>query len=83
MYEVEFWFVKFPLICLETKVYSNRKNIVFGKLVHGYEVLKKIEDAGDEEGRPTVTVKIVNSGEYGERGKNFTSLWAYLLVEDI
>jgi len=73
MYELEFWFVKFSLICPETKVCCNRKNIVFGKLVHGYEVLKKIEDAGDEEGRPAVTVKIVNSGEYSERGKNFTS----------
>ncbi|KAL0297328.1 UNVERIFIED_CONTAM: Peptidyl-prolyl cis-trans isomerase CYP95 [Sesamum radiatum] len=39
------------------------KNIVFGKLVDGHEVLKKIENAGDDEGKPAVTVKIVNSGE--------------------
>lgn len=39
-----------------------RKYIVFGKLVQGLEVLKKIENAGDED-RPAVTVKIVNSGE--------------------
>ena len=43
--------------------------MVFGKLVQGDEVLKNIEDAGDEEGRPTVTVKIVNCGEFIE-GKN-------------
>ncbi|KAK6158803.1 hypothetical protein DH2020_006117 [Rehmannia glutinosa] len=41
----------------------DRKSVVFGKLVNGLEVLKKIENAGDEEGRPTVTVKIINSGE--------------------
>lgn len=41
----------------------NRKSVVFGKLVDGYEVLKKIEGAGDEDGRPAVTVKIINSGE--------------------
>ncbi|GMH12446.1 hypothetical protein Nepgr_014287 [Nepenthes gracilis] len=44
----------------------DRKNVVFGKLVQGYEVLKKIEDAGDEEGRPIVTVKIINCGECTE-----------------
>ncbi|CAO2820722.1 unnamed protein product [Amaranthus hypochondriacus] len=44
----------------------DRKNIVLGKLVHGLEVLKKIEDVGDEDGRPVVTVKICNSGEFSE-----------------
>lgn len=49
---------------------SDRKNIVFGKLVHGHEVLKKVEDAGHEDGRPAVTVKICNSGELSESGKH-------------
>lgn len=31
--------------------------------MHGYEVLKKIEHVGDDDGRPSVTVKIINSGE--------------------
>ncbi|KAL7112093.1 hypothetical protein ACP275_05G130700 [Erythranthe tilingii] len=47
----------------------DRKNIVFGKLVEGSEVLKKIENAGDEEGRPAVIVKIVNSGEIHDDAK--------------
>lgn len=36
-------------------------------------MLKKIEDAGDDEGRPAVTVKIVNSGELhdGRKAKLF------------
>ncbi|KAK3023892.1 hypothetical protein RJ639_044514 [Escallonia herrerae] len=46
------------------------KYVVFGKLVQGHEVLKKIESVGDEEGRPTVTVKIVNCGEYSEGGNH-------------
>lgn len=32
-------------------------------------MLKKIESVGDEEGRPLVTVKIINCGELKE-GKN-------------
>lgn len=38
---------------------------MFGKLVHGHDVLKKIENVGDEDGRPSVTVKIVNCGVLG------------------
>ncbi|KAL0312088.1 UNVERIFIED_CONTAM: Peptidyl-prolyl cis-trans isomerase CYP95 [Sesamum radiatum] len=41
----------------------DRKCVVFGELVDGHEVLKKIENAGDEEGKPSVTVKIINSGQ--------------------
>ena len=44
----------------------DRKYVVFGKLVQGNEVLKKIENVGDEEGIPTVTVKIINCGEVSE-----------------
>ncbi|KAL3498295.1 hypothetical protein ACH5RR_041027 [Cinchona calisaya] len=48
----------------------DRKCVVFGKLVHGYEVLKKIDNVGDEDGRPSVMVKIINCGELlGERKK--------------
>ena len=36
--------------------------------MHGLEVLKKIEDVGDEDGRPKVTVKICNCGEFSESG---------------
>lgn len=33
--------------------------------MHGHDILKKIENVGDEDGRPSVTVKIVNSGVLG------------------
>lgn len=47
----------------------NRKYVVFGQLVQGHEVLKRIENVGDEEGKPTVTVKIINCGEFNEGKK--------------
>ncbi|KAJ6373101.1 hypothetical protein OIU76_027438 [Salix suchowensis] len=52
----------------------DRFYVVFGKLVQGDEVLKNIEDAGDEEGRPTVTVKIVNCGEFIEDKRKVNKL---------
>jgi peptidylprolyl isomerase/peptidyl-prolyl isomerase G (cyclophilin G) len=42
----------------------DRNNVVFGKLIQGKEILKKIERVGDEEGKPTVSVKIIRCGEY-------------------
>ncbi|XP_059640702.1 peptidyl-prolyl cis-trans isomerase CYP95-like isoform X3 [Cornus florida] len=47
----------------------DRKYLVFGKLVRGDEVLKKIENVGEEDGKPVVTVKIINCGEFRE-GEN-------------
>ncbi|XP_040973222.1 peptidyl-prolyl cis-trans isomerase CYP95 isoform X6 [Gossypium hirsutum] len=44
----------------------DRKYVVFGQLVQGNEVLKKMENVGNEEGIPTVTVKIINCGEVSE-----------------
>ncbi|XP_062097765.1 peptidyl-prolyl cis-trans isomerase CYP95 isoform X2 [Humulus lupulus] len=52
----------------------DRKHIVFGKLVHGHELLKKIESVGDDKGMPTVTVKIINCGEYDEDKKKRNKL---------
>ncbi|KAH1252853.1 Peptidyl-prolyl cis-trans isomerase CYP95 [Glycine max] len=57
------------IITLKADHHLDRKHVVFGKLVQGPNVLKKIEEVGDEEGHPTVTVKIINCGEYSEDGK--------------
>ncbi|VFQ97645.1 unnamed protein product [Cuscuta campestris] len=57
-------------ITLNEAHHLDRKFVVFGKLVYGHEVLKKIENAGSDTGKPDVTVKIVNSGEFhGSRRK--------------
>jgi len=42
--------------------------------VQGHDVLKKIEEVGDEEGLPSVTVKIINCGEHNE-GENSSALY--------
>ncbi|XP_008802285.2 peptidyl-prolyl cis-trans isomerase CYP63 isoform X2 [Phoenix dactylifera] len=39
------------------------KNVVFGKVVSGMSLLKKIEQAGSDKGKPICTVRIVNCGE--------------------
>ncbi|KAF3447155.1 hypothetical protein FNV43_RR12335 [Rhamnella rubrinervis] len=44
----------------------DRKHVVFGKLVHGHEVLRKIENVGEDNGSQPVTVKIINCGEFDE-----------------
>lgn len=49
---------------------SFRKHVVFGKIVQGFDVLKKIESVDVEDGVPTVTVKIINCGEFNE-GRNY------------
>ncbi|PNX61588.1 peptidyl-prolyl cis-trans isomerase, partial [Trifolium pratense] len=54
------------IITLKADHHLDRKHVVFGKLVEGLQVLKRIEDVGDEEGHPTVTVKIINCGEYND-----------------
>ncbi|GKV42081.1 hypothetical protein SLEP1_g49526 [Rubroshorea leprosula] len=57
------------IITLSAAHHLDRKSVVFGKLVQGDEVLKKIENVGDEEGIPMVTVKIINCGEFTEDKK--------------
>ena len=53
----------------------NRKYVVFGKLVQGHEVLKRIESVGDEEGIPTATVKIIYCGEIPEGKIHRSAYW--------
>ncbi|GKV18086.1 hypothetical protein SLEP1_g28509 [Rubroshorea leprosula] len=61
------------IITLSAAHHLDRKSVIFGKLVQGDEVLKKIENVGDEEGRPTVKVKIINCGEFIEDKKKIKS----------
>ena len=46
--------------------------------MHGHEVLKKIEDVGDEDGKPTVTIIVCNSGEFSESGKPYLIYIKYM-----
>ncbi|XP_038696180.1 peptidyl-prolyl cis-trans isomerase CYP95-like isoform X2 [Tripterygium wilfordii] len=64
------------VVTFKASHHLDRKYVVFGKLVKGDEVLKKIEDAGDEEGRPVVTVKVIKCGEFNEDVKKLSKLKA-------
>jgi len=39
------------------------KHVVFGKVIEGLEVVRKIEEKGSQSGRPKAKVMIVNSGQ--------------------
>ncbi|XP_042516511.1 peptidyl-prolyl cis-trans isomerase CYP63 [Macadamia integrifolia] len=39
------------------------KHVVFGKVVQGMDIVRKLEQVGTEQGKPTAPVKIVDSGE--------------------
>ncbi|XP_020579887.1 peptidyl-prolyl cis-trans isomerase CYP63-like isoform X2 [Phalaenopsis equestris] len=53
-------------ITLKAAPFLDGKHVVFGKVVHGLDFLKKIEQAGSDSGKPTCLVKIVNCGEITE-----------------
>jgi len=39
------------------------RHVVFGKVIEGFEIVKKIEAVGSNSGTPTSKVTIVDSGE--------------------
>ena len=41
----------------------DRKHVVFGRVLEGMDVVKRIESLGTQSGRPRLTIKIVDSGE--------------------
>lgn len=47
--------------------------------MRGHELLTKIEDVGDKDGAPTVTVKIINCGEYGVGMNKKSFIGPYLI----
>ncbi|KAK6782530.1 hypothetical protein RDI58_020326 [Solanum bulbocastanum] len=61
-------------ITFQADHHLDRKCVVFGKLIDGLEVLKKIESVGNEEGKPDVTVKIINCGELPDDKRKLNKL---------
>jgi cyclophilin family peptidyl-prolyl cis-trans isomerase len=46
-----------------TTSWLDGRHVVFGKVLEGFPVLKKIDAAGSNSGRPSSEVKIVRCGE--------------------
>ena len=53
-------------ICTVETAWLDGRHVVFGKVVEGLDVMKQIESAGSQSGTPSMTVKIVDSGELTE-----------------
>ena len=49
--------------CTITYTTTTGKHAVFGKLLDGFDVLKKIEAVGSRSGTPSKSVRIAESGE--------------------
>ncbi|GAB2220664.1 hypothetical protein Droror1_Dr00008328, partial [Drosera rotundifolia] len=50
-------------ICFKREPHLDGKHVVFGKVVQGMEILKKLEGMGTAAGQPTGVVKVVDCGE--------------------
>lgn len=57
-------------ITFKATPHLNDKHVVFGKIVDGMSLLKKMEQAGSEKGKPSSLVKIVDCGEVAEKVLN-------------
>lgn len=49
-------------ITVEVTPHLDGKHVVFGKIVSGFDVIRKIEKLGSEDGTPRQTVKIIDCG---------------------
>ncbi len=50
-------------ICTVKTAWLDGKHVVFGKVVEGMDVIKRVEAVGSGRGTPSKEVKIVDSGE--------------------
>lgn len=51
------------MITFNSLPWLNNKNVVFGQVIDGFNVMKAIENRGTDTGKPTTEVFITNSGQ--------------------
>ncbi|XP_033738283.1 peptidyl-prolyl cis-trans isomerase E-like [Pecten maximus] len=50
-------------ICTDKTDWLDGKHVVFGKVIEGYEIVRKMEACGTKSGKPTDKISITNCGE--------------------
>jgi cyclophilin family peptidyl-prolyl cis-trans isomerase len=50
-------------ICTEKTAWLDGKHVVFGKVVEGMDVVKKMEAVGSNSGKPQAEIEIVDCGQ--------------------
>ncbi|XP_069128336.1 peptidyl-prolyl cis-trans isomerase E-like [Argopecten irradians] len=50
-------------ICTDKTEWLDGKHVVFGKVIEGYEIVRKMEACGTKSGKPTDKISITNCGE--------------------
>jgi cyclophilin family peptidyl-prolyl cis-trans isomerase len=50
-------------ICVAPTDWLNGKHVVFGQVLEGYEVIRKVESVGSQSGKTAAVVKVVKSGQ--------------------
>ncbi|KAL9261709.1 Peptidyl-prolyl cis-trans isomerase CYP63-like protein [Drosera capensis] len=60
-------------ICFKRQPHLDGKHVVFGKVVQGMEILKKLEGMGTAAGQPTGVVKVVDCGELSSAKTTYTA----------
>ena len=53
-------------ICTVETSWLDGRHVVFGRIIDGLNIVKKVEQAGSQSGTPSMTVTIVDSGELTE-----------------
>lgn len=60
-------------ITLAPTSWLDNRHVVFGRVVHGMEVVLEMEKVGSRSGTPSVSVVVTNSGELGLDGRPVTA----------